>query len=71
MNNPDVTEKLNAPAASTPASGSDYLCQSERESWDCPHMKEVSSPTDMRGETYRCQKPGCTRRYRLDYDEMR
>jgi hypothetical protein len=52
------------------ARGSDYVCQSERESWDCPHMKEVSSPTDMNGETYKCQKAGCTRRYRLYYDEM-
>jgi hypothetical protein len=27
MNNPDVTEKLNAPAASTPASGSVLTCE--------------------------------------------
>lgn len=45
-------------------------CQSERESWTCPHMKEVSSNRDMRGETYQCQKAGCNHRYRLDYDEM-
>ena len=31
--------------------------------------EEVSSPTDMEGETYRCTK--CGDRYRLYYEDMK
>jgi len=35
----------------------------------CPHLKEVSSASDMDGETYDCNV--CGRHYRLYYDDMR
>lgn len=34
----------------------------------CPHLKEVSSPTDMDGETYACER--CGERFRLYYEDM-
>lgn len=45
-------------------------CSTDAEMIKCPHMKEVSAITDMQGESYVCQKPGCSKRYRLNYDEM-
>lgn len=44
-----------------------------RDQDECPkggthEYKEVSSPTDMEGETYECQK--CGDRYRLYYEDM-
>lgn len=35
----------------------------------CPHLKEVSSSSDMEGETYDCSV--CGEHYRLYYDDMR
>lgn len=34
----------------------------------CPHLKEVSSNSDMDGETYDCAV--CGRHYRLYYEDM-
>lgn len=34
----------------------------------CPHIKEVSGPSDFDGETYACEV--CGERYRLYYEDM-
>ena len=44
----------------------------ELKSDECPEcggdLHEVSAPTDMDGETYKCEN--CGYRFRLHYDEM-
>lgn len=35
----------------------------------CPHLEEISSNSDMDGESYSCKV--CGEYYRLYYDEMR
>lgn len=44
-------------------------CKTERDSWQCPNMKEVEGDTDMSYEHYLCKL--CGKRITLDYDEMR
>lgn len=44
-------------------------CKTERESWQCPNMREVEGDTSMTHEHYSCTV--CGRRVALDYDEMR
>lgn len=44
-------------------------CQTDRESWSCPNMKDVENDTSMTHEHYECKV--CGRRHSLDYDEMR
>ena len=44
-------------------------CKTERDSWDCPNMREVECDTSMTHEHYECKV--CGRRMALDYDEMR
>jgi hypothetical protein len=44
-------------------------CATERDSWDCPNMREVEGDTSMTHEHYACAV--CGRRMALDYDEMR
>lgn len=43
MNNPDVTEKLDAPATSTPASGSEIR--------ECPHCHKTTEDKDRYTDT--------------------
>lgn len=44
-------------------------CATERQSWQCPNMREVEGDTSMTHEHYECKV--CGRRVALDYDEMR
>jgi hypothetical protein len=39
-----------------------------RQSSECQHLRETSSPTDMDGETYHCDV--CGEHYRLYYEDM-
>lgn len=45
------------------------VCQSARESWTCPNMKEREGDTSMDYEHYACKV--CGRTMKLDYEEMR
>lgn len=44
-------------------------CATERESWQCPNMKDRDDDRDMEREHYDCKV--CGRHVALDYDEMR
>lgn len=44
-------------------------CANDRDSWQCPNMKEVEGDTDMEYEHYECKL--CGRRISLDYEEMK
>jgi len=44
-------------------------CTTERDSWQCPNMKEKENDTSMTHEKYECRI--CGRYVSLDYDEMR
>lgn len=54
---------------STKKDSSSEPCKTDRESWNCPNMKEVENDTSMTHEHYECKI--CGRRMALDYDEMR
>ena len=44
-------------------------CTTDRQSWQCPNMKDREDDRDMSGENYDCKL--CGRHIWLDYDEMR
>jgi hypothetical protein len=44
-------------------------CQTDRESWSCPNMKEVEGDLDMYYEHYECKV--CGRTHKLDYEDMK
>lgn len=44
-------------------------CETDRQSWSCPNMKDVEGDLDMSFEHYECEM--CGRRISLDYEEMK
>lgn len=50
-------------------SGLPKLCQTDKDSWNCPNMKEKENDTSMTHEHYECKV--CGRLLALDYGEMR
>jgi len=47
----------------------DEPCQTEQQSWTCKNMEPIEGDTSMEYEYYECKI--CSRRMKLDYEEMK